>query len=73
MDKRDDNRQENDLNKGYFGGFGGMFVPEILISALKELEKNYLKYRDDPGFKEELSYLLKSLFLCSVVSFRYKK
>ncbi|MES0342305.1 MAG: tryptophan synthase subunit beta, partial [Candidatus Humimicrobiaceae bacterium] len=59
MDKKDDNRQENNLDKGYFGGFGGRFVPEILISALKELEKNFLKYRDDPEFKKELSYLLK--------------
>ena len=59
MDKKDDKKQENNLGKGYFGGFGGRFVPEILISALKELEKNYLKYRDDPEFKKELAYLLK--------------
>ena len=62
MNKRNDKRQEeqeNNFDKGYFGGFGGRFVPEILISALKELEKNYLKYRDDPEFKKEFSYLLK--------------
>jgi len=59
MNKRNDKRQEereSNFDKGYFGGFGGRFVPEILI---KELEKNYLKYRDDPEFKKEFSYLLK--------------
>ena len=36
---------------GYFGQFGGMFVPEILMHALKELEESYLKYRDDKAFQ----------------------
>ena len=40
---------------GYFGNFGGMFVPEILMHALKELEENYLKYRKDESFSKELS------------------
>ncbi|MDD3628429.1 MAG: tryptophan synthase subunit beta [Actinomycetota bacterium] len=45
---------------GYFGEFGGMYVPEILISALKELEKNYLMYKKDKSFHDELSYYLKN-------------
>lgn len=44
---------------GYFGGFGGRFVPEILISALKELETSYLKYSGDNDFQEELSDYLR--------------
>ena len=48
------------IKKGYFGEFGGSFVPEILVSALKELEKNYFKYKRDKKFKEELAYYLKN-------------
>jgi len=48
------------IKKGYFGEFGGSFVPEILVSALKELEKNYFKYKEDRKFKEELGYYLKN-------------
>jgi tryptophan synthase beta chain len=46
--------------KGYFGEFGGSFVPEILVSVLKELEENYFRYKKDKKFKEELAYYLKN-------------
>lgn len=46
--------------KGYFGKFGGMYVPEILISALKELENNYFMYKKNKDFQEELSFYLKN-------------
>jgi tryptophan synthase beta chain len=45
--------------KGYFGDFGGRFVPETLIYALDELEREYRKARQDKKFKEELDYYLK--------------
>lgn len=45
--------------KGKFGKFGGRFVPETLIPALEELERAYLKFRNDRKFKEELEYYLK--------------
>jgi tryptophan synthase beta chain len=45
---------------GYFGAFGGRYVPEILVSALQELEKNYFKYKKDKEFKRELSFYLKN-------------
>jgi tryptophan synthase beta chain len=48
------------IKKGYFGEFGGSFVPEILVSALKELEENYFRYKGDKKFKEELAYYLKN-------------
>ena len=44
---------------GEFGQFGGQYVPELLIPALEELEAAYLKYKDDPEFKEEFEYYLK--------------
>ena len=45
-------------NKGYFGDFGGKFLPETLISALKELEEEYLKIKNDGDFQRELIYYL---------------
>ena len=50
-------RQEVDNREGYFGAFGGRFVPETLIHALEELEEAYERYRDDPEFNEELDRL----------------
>lgn len=43
---------------GYFGEFGGRFVPETLMAALTELEAGYQAARKDPAFKAELSRLL---------------
>ncbi|SIN70875.1 tryptophan synthase, beta chain [Acetomicrobium flavidum] len=45
--------------KGYFGKFGGRFVPETLMPALEELEKAYLEAKDDPSFISQYNYLLK--------------
>ncbi|MEW6423921.1 MAG: tryptophan synthase subunit beta [Bacillota bacterium] len=46
--------------RGYFGRFGGRYVPETLMSALEELEKGYLAVRGDPEFHRELNYYLKN-------------
>jgi len=35
-------------NKGYFGDFGGMFVPELLVPALKQLDAEFEKAQNDP-------------------------
>jgi tryptophan synthase beta chain len=43
---------------GHFGIYGGRFVPESLISALNELEAQYLAAKADPGFQAELASLL---------------
>jgi tryptophan synthase beta chain len=45
------------VESGYFGAFGGRYVPETLIHALEELEEAYERYRDDPEFVEELDAL----------------
>ncbi len=43
---------------GHFGIFGGRFVPETLIYALDELEKEYSKAKKDKKFAKELAYYL---------------
>ncbi|MFD2830116.1 tryptophan synthase subunit beta [Corticicoccus populi] len=45
--------------KGKYGVYGGKFVPETLIGALKELEDEYKKALKDPQFQEELDVYLK--------------
>ena len=44
--------------QGYFGKYGGKFVPEILIPALEELEEAYAETQDDPAFQKEYHALL---------------
>lgn len=46
--------------KGYFGEFGGKFVPETLMYALEELEEAYQEAKKDPSFWEEFNHYLKS-------------
>ena len=44
--------------RGYFGAFGGRFVPETLVAPIQALEEEYLRARQDPGFAAELTRLL---------------
>ena len=44
--------------RGYFGLYGGRYVPETLISSLDELENAYREARADPPFQQELDRLL---------------
>ncbi len=46
--------------KGYFGEFGGKFVPETLMYALEELEEAYKEAKEDPSFWDEFNHYLKS-------------
>ncbi|MDK2922312.1 MAG: tryptophan synthase beta chain [Desulfonauticus sp.] len=43
--------------KGYFGDFGGQFVPELLIPPLQELEAAMERFLSDTDFKRELNHL----------------
>ncbi|TPD56114.1 tryptophan synthase subunit beta [Streptococcus symci] len=45
--------------KGYFGQFGGSFVPEPIQDLLDELEVTFDKYKDDPEFLAEFRHYLK--------------
>ena len=44
--------------KGRFGAFGGRYVPETLIPALDELDREFDKAWADPNFREEFNYYL---------------
>ncbi len=46
-------------NDGYYGEFGGAYVPEILYANVEKLKDNYLKIMDDPGFREEFHRLMR--------------
>lgn len=45
-------------SRGYYGNYGGKFVPEILIPAVQELEEEFNKAKDDPSFQEDFKALL---------------
>ena len=45
-------------NPAYFGEFGGMFVPQLLVPALKQLEAEFNKSQNDPAFQAEFEKLL---------------
>jgi len=47
------------ISDGKFGKYGGIFVPELLIPALEELEAAFIKYKDDKNFNVELDYYLR--------------
>ena len=47
------------IQDGRFGPFGGMFVSELLVPALEELEKAWLDLRQDPTFRADLGELLR--------------
>jgi tryptophan synthase beta chain len=45
--------------RGYFGAYGGRFVPETLVAPVQELERAYFEARRDPAFRDELLRLLR--------------
>jgi len=45
--------------RGHFGPYGGMYVPETLMSPLQELAAEYARARRDPFFQRELNYYLR--------------
>ena len=65
--------------KGFYGNYGGAFVPEMLFPNLDELKKNYNKIIDDPNFQEDYNNLLKDyvgrptpLYFAERMSKKYK-
>ncbi len=53
------NKKELPDERGHFGPYGGIFVADTLMYALKQLEEAYTKYRKDPDFLAELNAELK--------------
>jgi tryptophan synthase beta chain len=47
-------------SKGYYGTFGGAFIPEMLYPNVEELRKNYLQIMADPSFQKEYNDLLRN-------------
>lgn len=57
---KNDKKVENlPTQEGFFGEYGGRFVPPELIEALKEVEEAYLEAKKDESFQQEFSLLLK--------------
>lgn len=48
------------LRRGWFGDFGGRFMPEILVPAVTELAEAFARIQGDSGFRERLDALLRS-------------
>jgi tryptophan synthase beta chain len=53
------NKESLPNGEGRFGDFGGCYVPETLMTALKELGEEYDRAKIDPAFRAELAYQLK--------------
>ncbi len=52
------NYQQPNL-EGYYGAFGGAYIPEMLYGNVETLKTQYLQIMDDPAFKAEVAALLK--------------
>ena len=50
--------KQNPNEKGYFGEFGGRYVSETLMPLILEVEKQYLKIKNENSFQEELTHYL---------------
>src|SRR3954470_15150726 len=44
---------------GYYGNFGGAFIPEMLYPNVSQLQEQYLQIMYDPAFRKELEQLLR--------------
>ena len=49
---------QNKTLDAYFGEYGGMFVPELFVPALEQLEQAYIEAMDDDAFQHEFNHLL---------------
>ncbi|WP_096273939.1 tryptophan synthase subunit beta [Paucisalibacillus globulus] len=52
-------REQSVVEKGFYGEFGGSFIPEDLQKVLGILDAEFEKYKDDPDFQEEFRYYLR--------------
>jgi len=48
-----------EFSNGYFGEYGGRFVPDVLAGKLEQLSEVFLRYKSDPEFDAEYKYYLK--------------
>jgi tryptophan synthase beta chain len=66
-------------DRGYYGNYGGAYIPEMLYPNVEELRQNYLSIIQEEGFRQEFDYLLKTyvgrptpLYFASRLSEQYK-
>ena len=45
--------------KGFYGDFGGAYIPEMLYPNIEELRKSYIEISEDSEFQKEFKFLLK--------------
>jgi len=57
-------------NRGYFGNYGGAFLPEILVATFDELESEFEKIKKDPSFWKEYETLM-STYSCRATPLTY--
>ena len=50
---------QNPTAEGYYGAFGGAYIPEMLYGNVETLKTQYLQIMQDPIFQEEFQALLK--------------
>ncbi|WP_346318711.1 tryptophan synthase subunit beta [Chitinophaga sp. YIM B06452] len=65
--------------KGYYGEFGGAYIPEMLYPNVEELQQQYMQVISDPAFQQEFEQLLKDyvgrpspLYFAKRLSEKYK-
>ncbi len=51
--------QRDPDSRGYYGPYGGRYVPETLVAPVAELEQAYFALRQDEGFRKTLAKLLR--------------
>jgi tryptophan synthase beta chain len=44
---------------GHFGPYGGVYVPETLVAALRQLEAEYVRAKSDPAFRKDFEYYMR--------------
>jgi tryptophan synthase beta chain len=54
-----DENYQNPTMEGYYGAFGGAYIPEMLYGNVETLKTQYLQIMQDPIFQAEFQYLLK--------------
>jgi len=53
-----DNNYQNPTDQGYYGAFGGAYIPEMLYGNVETLKTQYLQIMQDPAFQAEFQALL---------------
>ena len=50
-------------SNGFYGDFGGSYIPEMLFSNIDELKKNYISIVEKDSFNKEFNFYLKNMLV----------